>query len=236
LANWGPMIRLALPSLCMIEAEYLAFEVLTLAASYISTKHLAAQTILQTLGGILWQLPFPMSIVATTRIAQLIGAAKVEEAKLCARTAMVASCAVGAFNAIVLSSPLVRWYVPEMFIDDNEVVQLVVKVLPLVAAMQFFDAIVANTNGILRGIGRQRVGSLVGLTCFYGIALPFSFWTTFWLGWDLMGLWSGVTIGLCMIFIFNGQYLIRTDWEACRKDAEKRNRMSVATPGDEIMA
>lgn len=43
------MIRLALPGLVMVEAECLAFEILTLAASYFSTTHLAAQSVLSTL-------------------------------------------------------------------------------------------------------------------------------------------------------------------------------------------
>jgi len=43
LHNWLPMIRLALPGLLMVEAECLAFEILTLAASYFGTSHLAAQ-------------------------------------------------------------------------------------------------------------------------------------------------------------------------------------------------
>jgi len=37
------MVRLALPGLLMVEAECLAFEILTLAASYFGTSHLAAQ-------------------------------------------------------------------------------------------------------------------------------------------------------------------------------------------------
>ena len=47
--NWGPMIKLALPGLIMVLAEFMAFEILTLAASWISSTHLAAQSIVGTL-------------------------------------------------------------------------------------------------------------------------------------------------------------------------------------------
>jgi MATE family multidrug resistance protein len=47
------MLRLALPGLLMVEAEYLAFEILVLAAAYLSPTHLAAQTIFATLNGTL---------------------------------------------------------------------------------------------------------------------------------------------------------------------------------------
>lgn len=83
--NWGPMIKLALPGLIMVEAEFLAFEILTLAASYFSTTHLAAQSILATITGLTFQIPFPISIAASTRVANLIGATLSDAAKTSAK-------------------------------------------------------------------------------------------------------------------------------------------------------
>jgi MATE family multidrug resistance protein len=68
------MIKLALPGLLMFEAEFLAFEILTLASSYLSATHLTAQSILGTLTTLTFQIPFPMSVAACTRVANLIGA------------------------------------------------------------------------------------------------------------------------------------------------------------------
>lgn len=79
------MIKLALPGLVMVEAEYLAFEILTLAASYLSTTHLAAQSILSTLTALTFQIPFSISIASSTRVANLIGATLSESAKISAR-------------------------------------------------------------------------------------------------------------------------------------------------------
>lgn len=55
------MVRLALPGLVMVEAECLAFEILTLAASYFDTSHLAAQSVLSTVSGITFQYVFSVS-------------------------------------------------------------------------------------------------------------------------------------------------------------------------------
>jgi multidrug resistance protein, MATE family len=79
------MVRLALPGMIMIEAEYLAFEILTLGASRLGSSFLAAQSILMTLTAITYQIPFPLSIAASTRIANLIGAGLVDAAKTTAR-------------------------------------------------------------------------------------------------------------------------------------------------------
>ncbi len=81
----GPMIKLALPGLLMVEAEFLAFEILTLASSYFGTTHLAAQSILSTLTALTFQIPFPISIAASTRVANLIGATLTDAAKTSAK-------------------------------------------------------------------------------------------------------------------------------------------------------
>ncbi len=66
LGNWLPMVRLALPGLLMVEAEVLAFEILTLAASYFGTTHLAAQSVLSTLTCITFQYVFPVFMIPRT--------------------------------------------------------------------------------------------------------------------------------------------------------------------------
>ncbi len=68
------MIKLALPGMIMVEAQYFAFEVLTLAASQFGSAHLAAQSVLVTVTSTTFNIPFPLSIAASTRVANLIGA------------------------------------------------------------------------------------------------------------------------------------------------------------------
>jgi multidrug resistance protein, MATE family len=108
--------------------------------------------------------------------------------------AFCAACIVGLFNAVLLSS--LRSYIPQLFTDDQDVVDLVARVLPLCAAFQLFDALAANCNGLLRGLGRQEIGGYVNLFCYYVIAMPISFGTAFGLNWNLEGLWTGVAIAL----------------------------------------
>ncbi|KAF7133720.1 hypothetical protein CNMCM5793_005074 [Aspergillus hiratsukae] len=222
--NWGPMIQLALPGLVMVEAECLAFEVLTLASSWLGTTPLAAQSVLSTISSITFQIPFPLSISGSTRIANLIGATLVDAAKTSAKVTMGAAVIVGLFNMIFLSS--LRHYIPLLFTSDEEVIQLVAGVLPLCAAFQLFDALAANCNGILRGIGRQEIGGYVQLFSYYAIAMPISFGTSFGLNWGLFGLWTGVAIALCLVSIIEAIFLTRADWNRAVTDALRRNAMT----------
>jgi MATE family multidrug resistance protein len=188
LNNWGPMIKLALPGLVMVLAEFLAFEILTLTSSWLGPTELAAQSVLGSITGITFQIPFPMSVAASTRIANLIGATLAIPAKKAAGVAVVASVIVGVGNLLLLS--LLREQIPRLFTPDQEVRDMVSALLPLCATFQVFDAVATNCNGILRGLGRQEVGGYIALFAYYGVGLPISFGLGFGAQWGLYGLWS----------------------------------------------
>lgn len=187
-SNWMPMIKLALPGVVMVEAEMIAFEVLTFGASFFGTTALAAQSVLATLTALTYQIPFPLSIAGSTRVANLIGATLADAARVSTRVTFAAATVIGIMNVTLLSA--LRNYIPRLFTDDAETIQIVSDILPLCAAFQLFDALAANCNGILRGLGRQEIGGYVQLFCYYVIAMPISFGTAFGLNWGLWGLWT----------------------------------------------
>ncbi|ETS82965.1 hypothetical protein PFICI_04841 [Pestalotiopsis fici W106-1] len=221
LMNWGPMIKLAVPGMIMVVAEWLAFEVLTLASGQFGTTYLAAQSVLVTLSATTFQLPFPISIAASTRVANLIGAKLVGAAKTSAHVAVVAAGLVSIFNVTILSS--LRYELPKLLTKDEEVIELVAQIMPLMAIMQIFDAMAAMAHGLLRGIGKQHFGGYANLLSYYVVALPISFGTAFALDWKLEGLWFGVTLGLALVAAVEYWYIYTSDWEQSVREAEHRN-------------
>ena len=134
LRNWGPMVKLALPGVVMIEAEVLAFEILTFASSYLGVIELAAQSVLMTLTSITFMIPFPLSIAASTRVANLIGATLVDAAKMTTRVAFVGAIIVGFVNVTLLAA--LKDYIPYLFTSDEAVVKMTAEILPICAAFQ----------------------------------------------------------------------------------------------------
>jgi len=179
------------------------------------------KSVLSTITSFTFQIPFPISIAASTRIANLIGATLADPAKISAKVAGFAAIAVGLFNVVLLS--ILRSYIPQLFTSDPDVIGLVAKTLPLVAAFQLFDALAACCNGILRGLGRQEVGGYVQLFCYYAVAMPISMGTAFGLGWKLEGLWAGVAIALGLVTIIESLFLWGVSWERSVEDARNRN-------------
>ncbi|KAI6791670.1 MATE efflux family protein [Hortaea werneckii] len=219
--NWWPMIRLAIPGLIMVMAEFLAFEILTLASARISATHLAAQTVLQSLSVLTYQLPFPLSVATGTRVANFIGATLPDAAKVTGRVSVVLGVIVGIINLTLLGS--LRGYIPWLFTSDPDVANLATKVLPVNAGFQLFDALAAVMNGLLRGLGKQEFGGYVGLFAYYVVAMPFSFGTAFGLHWDLYGLWAGPALALAIVTGTEAIYIYRTSWQQASEEAAKRN-------------
>ncbi|KAK4199666.1 mate-domain-containing protein [Triangularia verruculosa] len=221
LKNWGPMIRLALPGMIMVVAEWFAFEILTLLCGRIGVTTLAAQSVLVTITSTTFQIPFPLSIAGSTRVANLVGAKLVDAAKTSAKVTVVGGFLAGVFNLTMLL--VFRYQIPRLFTDDAEVISLVAKVLPLCALMQVFDGMAAVSHGLLRGIGRQEFGGYANLVCYYVVALPISFALGFGLDWKLTGLWIGVTVGLGLVSLVEYAFIYASDWHQAAREAENRN-------------
>lgn len=82
--------------------------------------------------------------------------------------------------------------------NDTSVIREVIKVLSVIAAFQHFDSLETTFDGFLRGLGKQAVGSVISVACYYVVALPVSFGAAFWLNWQLVVLWSGIAIALAL--------------------------------------
>jgi multidrug resistance protein, MATE family len=165
LSNWGPMVRLGISGFLMVEAEWMAFELLTLSASWLGPNDLAAQGILITLASLSSQIPNPLGIAASTRVANLVGARLPADAKLAAKVALGGALLVGGVNATIMFS--LRNFIPWLFTSADEVAHIASAVLPVTAAFQLLDALTAVSGGLVRGMGRQKVGGYAALPCYY---------------------------------------------------------------------
>lgn len=182
---------------------------------------MAAQSVMSTIASMTFQIPFPISIAASTRVANLIGAGLAGEARITVKAAFCAAAAVGLLNLVLISS--LRGYIPRLFTKDEDVIALVAEVLPIVAALQLFDALACVCNGTLRGLGRQEIGGWVQLFCYYVVAMPISMGAGFGLGWKLFGFWSGVALALALVTVIESVFLYNARWEKSVEDAERRN-------------
>ncbi|KAM3527872.1 hypothetical protein MY4038_006138 [Beauveria bassiana] len=219
--NWGIMVRLALPGMVMVLAEWLAFELITLLSSRFGTDYLAAQSAIFTIVALLYQIPFAVAVASSTRIASLIGGGVVDSAKLASQVLVIGSFLISALNIVLCIS--LRWYIPLLLTRDEAVIAIVATTLPVVAVAVFWDGISAGAHGILRGIGKQSIGGPANIFGHYVIALPTSLTLAFHFGWKIKGMWTGITVGLLVVSSIEYFYIVKVNWQKAALEARSRN-------------
>lgn len=221
--SWKPMWNLAFPGLLMIEAEYLSFEVLTIMSTYLGVKAIAAQSVVSNIGSLIYQIPFAMGCVVSTRVANYVGTESVNNAKICINTSYVIAAFVGIANCcLILTGDKNLAY---LFTKDKEVVELYRHVAPILAVNQLYDAFTTFSAAILRAQGRQQVGSLLNIIAYYFIALPLSGWLTFGkfqLG--LKGVWYGCGTGILLLAFALSYCVFNSNWENIVEECHRREK------------
>lgn len=219
--NWSPMVKLAIPGVAMTFSEWFAFDLLTFFASYLSAQDLAAQSVVMTICVTIYHFPFPISIAASTRFGNLIGYGALEAARTAWRTYYLLFVCIGSFDLVLLTS--LRNVIAAAFTADEAVRTIISNVIPIVAAAQVFDALLAISNGLLRGLGRQEFGGYINLGVYYLFAIPLSALLTFGPPQlELEGLWIGPCLGLGLGASIMGIYMKFTNWAKAVEDARAR--------------
>ncbi|KAI8626981.1 MATE efflux family protein [Xylariaceae sp. FL1651] len=214
ISKWGPMLKLSVAGSAVNLAEWAAFEIVAFSTSYLSTNHLAAQTVLTTISVVSWHIPFSVSVGISTRIGHLIGAGLLPTAR---RAAILYGCAfalIGCFDGLVIFCS--RHYLPQFFSDDPTVCALAAKTMLAVSVFQVIDAFICFTNGMLRGLGRQSVAAWIVTVVNYCAAVPLAIWLELGpSGLGLNGVWIGVGSGMVVIAAIECCYMKVLRWQDC---------------------
>ncbi|KAJ5793345.1 uncharacterized protein N7503_009323 [Penicillium pulvis] len=208
--NMWTFVRLSLLGIMHIGTEWLAFEIVALAAGRLGTIALAAQSVIMTADSVMNTIPFGLGVATSSRIGNLLGA---RNAKGAARTAHIS-----AFLAIILGSMVLavlmgsRDHFAKIFNDDPRVVELVSEIMPLVALFQIADGVNGSCGGSLRGMGRQHIGAVVNIVSYYFFALPLGIYLAFH-GWGLKGLWVGQCVALYCVGVVQWIIVACSRWD-----------------------
>lgn len=91
--------------------------------------------------------------------SDLLGAQKPHLARIASRCTIFIAIAVSGVNSVLLVLVRHRW--GSLFSSEPEIIHIVAKVLPLVAAFQLWDGLSGAMGGVLRGAGKPTLGAIV---------------------------------------------------------------------------
>ncbi|XP_077461428.1 multidrug and toxin extrusion protein 1-like [Stigmatopora argus] len=226
LQEWGPFIKLAIPSMLMLCLEWWLFEVGGFIAGIISEAELGAQSIAYQLTVIAYMFPMGISSAASVRVGNSLGAGNTEAAKLSSKIAII--CAFIVAFIIGTCITLAKKVIGYIFTSEQDILQRASEVLIVFVFMHLSDAIAGVSGGVIRGVGKQKVGALCNLIGHYFIGFPIGVALTFAAKMGILGLWIGLTLCVFLQASFFLVYLYKLDWKRAAEKAQIRSGVKVS--------
>nr|QEY08341.1 MATE efflux family protein member 5a [Crocus sativus] len=188
-------LRIALPSAVMICLEWWSFELLVLLSGLLPNPKLETSVLSICLTSIacLYTIPYGLGSAVSTRVSNELGAGNPQRAQVAVRVVLF----VAVTEAIVVSVTLfaLRRVVGYAYSNEEEVVNYVMEMVPLVCISVIMDSLQGVLSGVARGCGWQHLGAYVNLGAFYLFGIPVAVVLGFLLHIRGKGLWIGILCG-----------------------------------------
>ncbi|NJS15476.1 MAG: hypothetical protein HC788_13845 [Sphingopyxis sp.] len=112
--------------------------------------------------------------------------------------------------AFMTATAIIMWIFPRpligLFVDASapggaEVMRLAVTFLAVAAIFQIVDGAQVAGAGMLRGLHDTTVPMIIALFGYWGIGIGVGAWLAFRVGWDGVGIWTGLAVGLGIVAV-----------------------------------
>ncbi|CAJ1036826.1 MatE, putative [Leishmania guyanensis] len=149
LMNWGPLLKLAFPSVAMMLSEWMALEVNRIIAGYALINELDIFSILYQLSGVLWGMASGVFVEAAELVGNALGQRKPQFGRQCVLMCLGLTVTFAIVNLSV--TLLLQSFILTLFTGSTEVRTLFRKMLSLYARYHIFDCNQSCMMGVLCG-------------------------------------------------------------------------------------
>jgi MATE family multidrug resistance protein len=193
-ARMRRLCTLGLPAALQLTLEVGVFAAATALAGRLAPVSLAAHQIALNIASVTFMVPYGISSAGAVRVGHAVGGGDSPGAVRAGWTALLLGAAFMTLAALVFITagrPLIG-----AFTTDAAVVRAGTSLLAIAAVFQLFDGLQAVATGVLRGIGDTRTPMLWNLAGHWFVGLPLGYTLCFVLGFGILGLWWGLSLGL----------------------------------------
>jgi MATE family multidrug resistance protein len=195
------LIKIGVPIGMTIGFEISMFSASTFGMGWFGKEALAAHQIALQTASIAFMIPLGISIAASTRVGQLMGANDRVGARVAGYTGIIVS------GLIMLATGLCFMFLPRNLIaiyldlsdpENGAVVTKAVSFLFIAAAFGVFDGLQVAASMALRGMKDTRAAMVLTLIAYWGCGITSGAIFAFVLGVGGKGLWYGLVVGLAV--------------------------------------
>jgi MATE family multidrug resistance protein len=199
--RFAQIFRIGTPAGIAVLMEIGLFAAAVYLMGMIGPDAVAAHTIAIQCAAVTFMIPLGVAQAATVRVGMALGRrdrAGIGRAAGAALAVGVGFMAAMAVTFWVAPRPIVGLFIDLEAPQNAAVIALAVQFLVFAGAFQVFDGAQAIGTGILRGVNDTRVPMLMATVSFWLIGFPVCIGLGFGLGWDGVGIWTGLSLSLVL--------------------------------------
>lgn len=195
----GRVFRLGWPIGLTTLSEVALFAGTAVMMGWLGTIPLAAHGIALQLASITFMVHLGLANVATIRAGNAIGRHDLLRLVRGAKMAILMSLLTALATVVLFVAfpePLIGIFMRSDEPARAEILTIGVVLLALAALFQLMDGAQVVALGLLRGVQDTRVPMVIAAVSYWGIGMPCSYVLGFVLGWEGVGVWLGLVLGL----------------------------------------
>ncbi|CAK7344213.1 unnamed protein product [Dovyalis caffra] len=214
--------RFALPSAVMVCLEWWTFELLILLAGLLPDPKLQTSvlSICLTTTTLHFYVQYGIGAAGSTRVSNELGAGNPKAARVAVQVVLIISIGEAVTVSIILF--FCRHFFGYAFSNEEEVVDYVAELAPLLCLSLILDGLQAMFSGIARGCGWQHIGAYINLGAYYLVATPLAVLLCFVLHLRSKGLWMGLLTGSTVQAASFAVITALTNWQQQATNARER--------------
>ena len=196
---FSEIFRIGWPIGIMQGTEVGLFSTTAVLMGLFGTTVLAAHQIALQCAAYAFMIPLGLSLAVSVRVGQAVGRRDFPGARRAGQVGM------GLGAGFMLVSATCFWLFPRVIISlfleiesgiNADVVSQAVVLLNVAAVFQVCDGVQVTAAGALRGLKDTRTPMIVGVVAYWLVGLGSGYLLGFQLGWQGVGLWWGLVLGL----------------------------------------
>jgi multidrug resistance protein, MATE family len=196
------LMQLGVPMGLQFVFEVGAFSGAVIMAGWIGSTQQAAHQIAINLAAMSYMIASGVSAAATVQVGNLLGRKDLPGVRMAGLTAAV--LVVGLQTLFALLFLFGRNFLPTLYIDNEQVIEVAAGLLVIAAFFQLSDGVQVVGLGALRGMEDVRIPTWITLFAYWVMALPLGYVLGFVLGMGINGIWWGLLTGLTIAALLLG--------------------------------
>ncbi len=188
------IFKIGVPSGLQFFFEIAAFSLAVIMMGWLGENQLAAHQIAINVASTTYMMASGLGIAGGIRVGEGRGLKDVRKIRFSGNVALF--LVVIFMTAMMLAILLFNRFLVELYISDNEVIAIAMRLMIVAAIFQLSDGIQVVSLGILRGITDINIPTWITMFAYWVVSLPLGYVLAFNLEMNAIGIWFGLLAGL----------------------------------------